>query len=209
MFLLIAKIVTWDNLKILLIIGLSVAVYWFYKDYTFQKAENIRQTENNEQLRKEDSLRYAKQIYTKQELDQYMAYQRQDLIEFLAENKINAKRIERIITQNLQYRDTVSRNQDLSEIMDAIKTKQDARIAIVDSTDCLIIRGFVVFKDDTLSLDITERSFNNITDIVAYWQRRQWKFLGIKTRLFGKKTATVIVQDRCGVTTTKEIVLKK
>ena len=33
---------------ILIIAGISIAI-WFYKDYQYQKIENIRQTENNRQ----------------------------------------------------------------------------------------------------------------------------------------------------------------
>ena len=51
----------WSNLKIIVIILLALAVMWFYKDYQYQKAENIRQTENASQLRKADSLKFTSQ----------------------------------------------------------------------------------------------------------------------------------------------------
>ena len=73
----------------------------------------------------------------------------------------------------------------------------------------MVIKGFVVFKNDTLQLDITDRQFTNSSEVVSYYERRQWKFLGIKTRLFGKKQLTVIIKDDCGRSETVIIDLKK
>jgi len=191
-----------NNLKIYLIIGLIAVTVWFYKDYTFQKAENLRQTENIEQLRKYDSLKYASQTYTKKELQEYLDYNRKDLQDFLQENKIATRKIEQIITQTLKYRDTAIKSVNLQPILDAIISKQNIKVPVVDSTACLIIKGFVVFENDTLSLNITDRKFKNTSDVISYWERNQWKLLGIKTRLFGKKKATVIIKDACGRTQT-------
>lgn len=191
-----------ENLKIFLIVGLALAAIWFYKDYEFQKEENTRQTENNKQLRKYDSLKFASQTYTTDELQEFLDFQRKDLKTFLDENKVNTKRIEKIITQKLDYFDTINRTQNLQPILDAIKNNQNLKVPVIDSTDCLIIKGWVVFENDSLSLKITDRKFTNITDVVSYWERNQWKLLGIKTRLFGRKKATVIIKDKCGKTRT-------
>lgn len=187
-----------NNLRIYLIVAAIVAAVWFWKDYQFQKEENQRQTENIESIRKYDSLRFASQTYTKKELDQYLEYNRKDLQQFLEQNKINTRRIEQIITQSLKYEDTTNRSVNLQPILDAIKSERNLKVPIVDSTDCLIIKGYVVFENDTLSLDITERKFKNTSDVISYWERNKWSFLGIKTRLFGRKTATVIIKDSCG-----------
>ena len=56
----------WGNIKIIAIVLLALALMWFYKDYQYQKAENIRQTENASQLRRVDSLRFASQTLTSQ-----------------------------------------------------------------------------------------------------------------------------------------------
>lgn len=196
------KLVSIQNLKTyLIVIAIGVAI-WFFKDYQFQKEENKRQSANIEQLRKYDSLKYASQTYTKKELDEYLEYNRKDLQEFLNENRISTRKIEQIITQKLIYNDTVNRKVNLQPILDAIKSQKNLKVPIIDSTNCLIIKGFVVFENDTLSLDITDRKFTNTSDVISYWQRNQWKLLGIKTRLFGRKTATVIIKDACGETQT-------
>ena len=61
-----------NNIKQIGIILLIIAVVWLYKDYQFQKSENIRQTENATQLRKADSLRFTSQILTSQEIQDYL-----------------------------------------------------------------------------------------------------------------------------------------
>jgi len=198
-----------QNVKLIIIIILFGTAIWFYKDYKHQKSENQRQTENISQLRQMDSMRYASQYYSKKELQEYLDYNRTDLKEFLNENNVKIKRIEKIITQSLEYRDTASQTTNLQPILDAIKEQRAMKVPIIDSTACMIIKGWVVFDKDTLSLDITDRKFTNRSDVVTYWERNQWKFLGIKTRLFGRKKATVIIKDECGRTETFTIDTKK
>ncbi|GAB4160820.1 MAG: hypothetical protein Tsb0033_17290 [Winogradskyella sp.] len=187
-----------DNIKTYLIVIGIIAAVWFYKDYTYQKSENKRQSENIEQIRMMDSLRFASQTYTKKELDEYLEYSRKDLQKFLDENNIRTRRIERIITQQLEYLDNQTRTTDLQPILDAIKQQRDIAIPVKDSTKCLVVEGWVKFENDSLKLDLDSRKFKNKTDVVSYWERNQWKFLGIKTRLFGRKKATVIIKDECG-----------
>lgn len=193
---------TWNRVKTAGIILLLIAAVWFYKSWEFRGQEMKRQEQNVSQLRKYDSLKFASQTYTQGELDEFLEYQRQDLAKFLRDNKIANRKLQQIITQKLEYVDTLSRKQDLQPILDAIKQKKSAKVAVKDSTDCLIVEGWVVFENDSLKLDITNREFKNITDVVSYWERNQWRFLGIKTRLFGRKKATVIVNDKCGVSRT-------
>ena len=192
-----------NNLKTYLIIAGIVVAVWFYKDYQFQKSENIRQTENNTQLRKYDSLKYASQTYTKKEMQEYLDYNRKDLTSFLEEHKIATRKLQRIITQELKYRDTTTSTVNLQPILDAIKSKQNIKVPVIDSTACMIIKGFVVFENDTLSLNITDRQFKNTSDVISYWERNQWKLLGlIPTHLFGRKQTTIIIKDDCGRTQT-------
>jgi len=199
-----------ENLKTFLIVGAIIAAVIFWKDYQYQIGENNRQTENMEQVRKFDSLKFASQTYTKKEIDEYLEYNRSDLKDFLNKYDIKTRRLEKIITQSLEYRDTTSNNIDLSPILQAIKNNtREISVPVIDSTDCLIVKGFVIFKNDTLSLNITDRKFKNKSDVVQYWERNQWNFLGIKTRLFGKKSTTVIIKDSCGNTETFIIDAKK
>lgn len=200
---------TWTRIKTFLILAAAILVIWFYKDYSYQVSENKRQTENFRQLQQQDSMRYSQMVLTKKELENYLENNNKELLTFLDQNKIDTKKIERIISQKLNYTDTRTNTVDLQPVLDAIKEQKNARIAVTDSTKCMVIKGFVVFKNDTLKLDITDREFKNSSEVVSYYERRQWKFLGIKTRLFGKKQLTVIIKDDCGRSETVIIDLKK
>lgn len=191
------------NLRLVLIIGLAVGVVFFYKSWEHRGIEMVRQQENLEQIRQFDSLKYATQNYNKEEIDQYLEYNRKDLQAFLREYDIKTRRIERIVTQTMKYRDTTKNEVDLSPILNAIRNnKQGATVAVKDSSDCLVVEGYVVYEGDSLKLNITSREFKNKSDIITYWQRKQWSFLGIKSRIFGKKKTTLIIKDACGNTET-------
>ena len=193
---------SFNNLKIYVIVIAIIGVVWYYKDAEKAKADLKVQETNAEMIRKYDSLKYASVTYDKAELEEYLKYQRQDLQQFLKQNKVSTKKIEQIITQKLEYLDNIERSTDLQPVLDAINQNKAVRVPVIDSTQCLVVKGFVVFENDTLSLDITERKFKNRTDVISYWERNQWNFLGIKTRLFGRKKATVIIKDDCGNTET-------
>lgn len=196
------SLLTLNNLKTLAIVAAIIAAVIFWKDYKHQIAENNRQSDNIAQIRKYDSLKFASQLYSKKELTEYLEYNRKDLQDFLKKNDVKLNRLQQIITQTLKYKDTTSNNVNLQPILDAIKNQKNIKVPVIDSTDCLIIKGYVAFEDDTLTLNITDREFKNKSDVISYWERNQWKILGIKTRLFGRKEATVIIKDACGKTET-------
>jgi len=179
------------NIKLIAILLLVGVAVWFYKDYQFQKLENIRQTENNSQLRKADSLHFASQILSLNEMKDYLEYQNSDLKNNLAKDGIKTNRIKEIISTKYNYKDTI--------------IKKYVSGPFIDSTKCLTIKGFV----DSSGVTITDRQFHNKTDAVAYWERNQWSFLGIKTRFLGKKQMTAKVYDECGESKTIKIEKKE
>jgi len=198
-----------QSLKTILIgIGITGAV-WFYKDYKYQVSENKRQTENVTQLRKSDSLRFTSQILTSNEIKQYLDYQNKDLKNKLEKDNIKLGRIESIVSSNYHYRDTVKRETDVSGLISAIKNSIPKSQDWIDTTKCQTTKGHVLFDGSKLKVVIDDREFNNKSDAVAYWERRQWKFLGIKTRLFGKKEFTAKTYDNCGETRTMKIEKKE
>lgn len=168
------------NIKLLGIAALIFWGVWIYKDYEFQKAENDRLSENAEQLRKADSLRFSTQILSANELKQYFQYENADLKKKLAKAGIKTNRIKEIVSVKYNYKDTL--------------IKKYPAGPFVDSSKCLVIRGYV----DSSGVIIQNRQFKNKMDAVAYWQRRQWSFLGVKTRFLGKKEMTAKVFDECG-----------
>jgi len=186
------------NIKAIFLVLLVVAVVWFYKDYQYQKSENIRQTENASQLRKEDSLRFTSQNLTLSEIKDYLEYQNQDLKNKLANEGIKLNRIQSIVSSNYKYTDTTKKETDVSGIVDAIKNSIPKSQSWTDSTKCLTVNGHVSFDGQKLKVTVNNREFKNKSDGVAYWQRRQWNFLGIKTRFLGKKEFTAKQFDECG-----------
>lgn len=187
-----------QNIKTILI-GIAVVVaIWFYKDYTFLKSENVRQSENLRQLRMSDSLRYASQILTSNEIKEYLEYQNSDLKSKLAKEGIKLNRIESIISSNYHYRDTIKRETDITGLVSAIQNSIPKEQSWSDTTKCQTIKGIVSFDGTKLKVVVNDRELIDKSDAVAYWERRQWKFLGIKTRLFGKLQMTSKSFDNCG-----------
>lgn len=198
-----------ENIKWIAFAILVAILIWMYKDYTFQKSENIRQTENIRQIRMMDSLRFHMQILNSEEIKSYLEWENKDLKNKLSRDKINESRIESIISSKLSFIDTSKNNIDLSEIKKAILGQNPLEKEIIDSTDCMTIKGKIKFDGKDLSLSINERKFKNKTDAVIYWERKKWKFLFIKSRIFGKKQFTQKIYDDCGNSQMVKIEKKK
>lgn len=198
-----------QNIKWIGFAILIALLVWFYKNYEFQKAENIRQTENIRQIRMMDSLKFHVQNLSAAEIKDYLEWENKDLKNKLSRDKINASRIESIISSKLTYKDSVNRNWDLEDIRKAILESNPLEKEIIDTSKCLTIKGKIKFDGSKLSLDISEREFKNKNDAVVYWERKQWKFLFIKSRLFGKKQFTQKIYNDCGDATMVKIEKKK
>jgi len=198
-----------QNVKWILFAILVALLVWFYKNYEFQKAENIRQTENIRQIRMMDSLKFHVQNLSAAEIKDYLEWENKDLKNKLSRDKINVSRIESIISSKLNYKDSVNKNWDLEDIRKAILESNPLEKEIIDTSKCLTIKGKIKFDGSKLSLDISEREFKNKNDAVVYWERKQWKFLFIKSRLFGKKQFTQKIYNDCGDATMVKIEKKK
>ena len=156
--------ITWNNIKLIAIVLAIVAAVWFYKDYKFQVAENKRQTENNNQIRKADSTKYASQILSKDEINDYLEFKNKDLQKMLQQSDINTNRIVSIISSTLKYRDTTSRETNLSGLVESIRANTPTSQEVIDTSKCMTIKGIVSFSDNKLKLTITDRSFKNKSD---------------------------------------------
>ncbi len=182
-----------------------IAIVWLYKDWQFQKSENIRQAENAKSLRQADSTHFTSQILNGGEIKEYLQYQNKDLKLLLQESNIRESRLQSIISTTYRYSDNTQKGYDASGIIEAIKQNRNLTVPFVDTTKCMTIKGNVSFKNDTLLVNITDREFKNKNDNVVYWQRRQWKILGLKTRFLGKKEFTAKTFDQCGQSQTVKI----
>lgn len=182
---------------ILIIAGISLAI-WFYKELEFQTAENKRQSKNMHQTRIADSLHFSSQILSANEIKEHLQYQNSDLKKKLLKDGIKLNRIESIVSTNYRYRDTVKRQTDITPLVDAIKNSIPKIQEWTDTSKCQTIKGTVSFDGQKLKVIVNDREFENKSDAVAYWERREWKFLGIKTRFLGKKQVTAKMFDECG-----------
>lgn len=198
-----------QNIKSILIGVAIVAAVWFYKDYKFQESENIRQTENANQLRKSEVSGLTTQLLTEKEMNDYLKYQNSDLKNKLANAGIKESRIESIVSNSFKYRDTSKRETDVTGLVEAIKKSIPKQQRWTDSSKCLVNTGLVLFDGINLKVIVDDSQFNNKSDAVAYWERREWSFLGIKTRFLGKKQFTSKVFDECGESLTMKIEKKK
>lgn len=186
----IIKVVSYVLLAAL-ILGL---VYWVIDlKHDSEIAELNKQMERAEQTAK-----FREQIEDKDGIEHYLREDNKSLANRLEMEQIKLKQINSIISQVLKYRDTASRSTDLSPLIDAITKNVPAQKPWIDSTACLVVKGNVNYENGKLSVNVTERDFNNKSDVVGYWERREWKFLFWKTRFLGKKEVTAKSFSDCG-----------
>lgn len=194
------------NIKwIAIIIGLCALVY-FTKDY-IDKTQFKKDSEANELANQRfDSLRIS---YIKLSDTQMMSTlkEKEQYKKLLKENNIKLSRVTSIMNSILKYRDTTVVNTDLSPILDAINLNKNYTHTFKDSTACLVTKGSIDYINGSLSLNITDRQFNNEITAFGHLERNEWKFLWFKTRLFGKWKGTATVIDKCGES--KTIIIQK
>lgn len=196
--------ITKSNIQIIVIAVLALIALWAFDDWKFQTRENERNTENIRQQNNFDSIHNAEYFFNQRQLDEHIQANAK-LQQQLKEEKIKSSRITSIKTHNYTYSD---KNKNSIAIVTptgiTIKTDsivpKDVPIVIpfTDSTSCLKIKGNIKFKNSRIFVEINEREFKNKTTVIGYWERRQWKFLGIKTRFLGKIQATAKIIDECG-----------
>lgn len=180
------------------------AIIWFVKDYV-DKSEFKKDTETNAAWQEKfDSLRISYTILNDKQMNAYLK-DNEEMKSILKENNIKSSRVTSILNHLLKYRDTTIVETDLSKVLEAINKKTDYSQPFKDSTSCLLLKGKVKYANGGLSVEINERVFNSNTTAIAYWERKQWNFLGIKTRFLGKKEMTAKVIDKCGTSQTINI----
>ncbi|MEN9655107.1 MAG: hypothetical protein RL311_15 [Bacteroidota bacterium] len=180
------------------ILCLFAVLFWLVKNYQYQKSENKRQTENARQLHISDSTRFTAQILNQNELKEYLEHNNSELEKKLLKSEIKQSRIKEIITTKTVYIDTTKKEFKVDKVLQGIKDSTSTVQQWDDTTTCISIKGLVSYDGKELKVIVTEKKSRNKSDAVAYWQRNQWRFLGIKTRFLGKKEFTSTVFDECG-----------
>lgn len=188
-----------SNAKNILLIAALIVAVWFFKDWQHQKSENKRQAENARQLRISDSLNLANQLLTNKEIKEYLEYQNKDLKNKLSTAGVKFDKIKSIITHNYYYKDTTTQVTDVSPLIKSIKDGIPDKQEFIDTTKCLTTKGCIIFDGSKLKVLFNDREFKNKSDAVVYQERREWTFLGIKSRFLGKRQFTAVNFDECGV----------
>jgi len=186
-----------NYIKYILIILLIAGGVYLYGRYELHKNNDSRLTENARQQERFDSLRISSIVLDEKQFNDAIR-QNKNYVAVIKENGIKLNRMTSIMNHLLKYRDTTIVQTDLSEVVVALKEKKDISIPIKDSTKCLVIKGTVELIGGVMSLNITNRIFTGNTTAIGYLERREWSFLGIKTRFLGKKQGTVKLIDECG-----------
>lgn len=201
------KILKTTDVRWIIITVLAGALVYIWVDNKRTKEENVRLETNASSERKYDSIGFAEIQLTKKELKQELQFNRQDLLQMMDSVNIEVRRLRQVVTTKNVYVDTVKRTYIMNELVKAITEKRPLAqpVPFVESTPCLIIAGNLHFDGQDIKLNITNREYANITDVLAVAERvglRFWKW-------FRKRKVTVTVLNSCGETHTRIIKLKK
>jgi len=186
-----------NYIKWIFIVILIGGGIYIYGRYQLHKNNDLRLTENARQQERFDSLRISSIVLDEKQFNDAIR-QNKNYLAVIKENGIKLNRVTSIMNHLLKYRDTTIVNTDLSEVVKAINQDKNITVPFKDSTNCLIVKGDIVYSGHNLGLRINDRIFKSKTTAIGYWERREWNLLGFKTRFLGKKQGTVKLIDECG-----------
>tara|TARA_R110002051_G_scaffold257868_1_gene316865 strand:+ start:3013 stop:3612 length:600 start_codon:yes stop_codon:yes gene_type:complete len=182
-------------------------MFFIGRQYANAISENERLRHNLAETVRENSELATALTVKDSELRELLQNKFPELEAKLDSLKIRSNTIEKIVVQKHFYKDTAVSKTDLRPVLDAIQKKAKIITPFVDSTACLVVKGYVEYNGERLNLAITNREFKSISEAVSHWERKQWKFWFIKSRLFGRKELKVTVFNNCGES--KTIVVNK
>lgn len=199
------KLMHWLILGLVL---LSLLVAFLFNSLKKEKAESERQEQNYEQLRDFDQKKIASlEFKNKIEFEDYLnsSQKIRDLLnQQKKENNIKIKQLNSVIYQQQIHIDTTSSKENVTEIVKYIREDKPFKKYWTDSTKCLILKGNLTYKNNSLISEITYKKFTNEMILTGHWLRPQKNWF---TRNFGKRYATSTVTSTCGET--KTIILNK
>jgi len=196
--------------------GIAVFLFFHLKSHFFIKSENTRLQENEKQLLLDKETFMRTYQAPLNEFANYLNNIAPEMQGQLDSMNIKLKNIQKITIQKIKYIDTTTRKTDLDTIITVIENGinflpgKALTVPIVDVSPCLIVRGSVDYDGESLELNITDRQFKSINEVVSHLERRKWKILGIiPTRLFGKRELKVTVLNSCGESETTVLIKSK
>ena len=195
----------------------SAALIWAVVSRTKLKKEVRTKNDTINELLHEQLHTLSDYQVTTNEMAKFMNHFAPEMRQKLDSHGIAIRNIRQVVVQETKYIDTTGRKTDLTPILNTIQQSiasemftRSISVPVIDKSPCLLVRGNVTYNGQTLELDITERRFKSINEVVTHMTRNQWKLLGlIPTRLFGKKALTVTVLNSCGESKTTVLTKKK
>jgi len=198
------------NWRAILIGLLVIALIYNCEQKLAYKQTANRQTENVRQANTFDSLKFKSQNLTSKELKELLEYRDKELLKLLNQDKIKVQKIEKIINNKYYYKDTISNTINLDSILRAVRSQIPREQEILDTLNCIKVKGKILFDGQKLSFQINSKEVKNKSTTVVHQERKQWKLLGIKTRIFGKRQLTSKTYNECGDSKTELLqVIKK
>lgn len=195
-----------QHFLVIAVILLTAFSIWALGEVKFQKSEKLRQKDNYTNLRDMDSMKVAHLTFkTKRELEDYIDTN-EELSKMLDDQDVKIRKLQNLVYQKQTYIDNMSRTTDVSNLVEDIRKNVTSSSKWKDSTECLVVEGDVTYKDDSLSVNVNKRKFDNTILITGYWERNQ---RNLWTRIFGRKIATAKATSKCGESETIIIDKKK
>lgn len=198
-----------QHILIFLVIGMFIVMSIMWNQITFHKGESLRKGQNYESLRDLDSLKVANLIFrTDTEMEDYID-SNTELKKLMDRQKDEydgkIKKLTNIIYQKNIYIDNLEQSTDVSDMVDNIRNNISVTKKWTDSTECLVIKGQIIYDNNTLTNIVTERKFESDMILTGHLQKSQRNWW---TRTFGRrKEAVATVTSNCGET--KTIVINK
>ena len=198
---------------IVLIVGMvGGAWYLISQNKTLKANLSTAKSNTSNALREKTSAIVELDLEKKEFLEYIKSRDNQDsqlngLIDKLSALEIDLKRVKKIVSTKVEARDTTLNIINLDSLAQKVKLNQQFTIPFNNKTKCFDISGTFNYKDGISSISINDRQFNDTINYIYHWERKQWKFLFIKSRLFGKKQLKDTVISNCG--NVKTLIIKQ
>lgn len=194
-----------DIRYVILIAMLGFGAYLFHQNKML-KLENKRTNNNYKTALKLDSLEVAVFKVRKQHEIQELLKQQKSLSYLIKKSNVKTSRIEALYYQQQKYVDSLKNRIDVTSIVKNIRSNIPKKVAWKDSTECLKIGGYLLYRNDSLNVNVTKREFINNTVLIKHKGRRKrikWLF-GLR---LGSREVIFKPQSKCG--SSKVVIIEK
>ena len=190
---------TINTIRIAIMAGIILFISFLWKQNKELTQEKARIKENYSQIIHKDSLNFSSQLLDREEANEILNLKYSDL---LKKYNLKPKQIVKIVEVENTVTDTVVKTFTIHAL-------EPIQKRIIDSTACFYISDIISYDGKDILLKREKKKFNDNVKLILYEKRKQWKFLFIKSSLFGKKEIKPIIYSKCGQAKIDEIIIKK